>query len=232
MVLNGQRRPGRKMAQKLADYFTFNERERRYFLDLIQLEKVQHDPHLKVLVLEELKRLSPNRKFQLLDDKTFSLISSWYFYAIRQMCRMRLPVKEVEDIQTRLLFPLTPSKIRSALEIMLELGLLEKTDAGFRPTSAHLKTTDDIQSEAIRRFHESVLAMAAKSVRMFKPQERELRAVTLSFNADQLPAVQTRIREFSDQLAEEFGQSCGDSVFQLAIQFFPIAKTTKRGTND
>lgn len=231
MVLNGQRKPGPKMAQQFAKYFSFNERERRYFFDLVQLEKVQHDSHLKVLVLEELRRLSPKGQFQFLDDKTFSLISNWYFYALRQMCRMSPPLQDAEDIRARLLFPLTRPKIRAAIQSMCELGLLEKDSStgALRATAAHLKTSEDIQSEALRRFHEEVLKLSQQSVRKFSPQERELRAVTLSFSTAQLPQVQARIREFSDALAEEFGVDGGDSVFQLAIQFFPLARMIKKG---
>lgn len=234
MVLNGQRRPGKKMAQKFAEYFAFNERERRYFFNLIQLEKVQNDSHLRVILLEELKRLSPKRQFQLLDDKTFSLMSNWYFYAIRQMCRMKLPLKDAEDVRARLLFPVARSKIHKAIQTMLNLGLLEpeKSLGGLKSTTASLKTNDDIQSEALRRFHEGVLALALKSIRRFSPQQRELRAVTMSFDSSQLPEVQARIRSFTDELSAEFGIEGGDSVFQLAVQFFPLANVSKRGSHE
>jgi uncharacterized protein (TIGR02147 family) len=226
MVINGQRRPGPKMARALADYFRFSERERQYFLDLIQLEKIGDNARIKVLVMEQLRKLSPGREFKLLDDKTFSAIAGWHFYAIRQICRTAAVVKNAEDISARLLFPVGVRKIREAVTTLLELGLLSRSSetGALSCTEKSVTSSDDLRSEALKQFHEGVLSISTQAVRKFDVSERELRAATFSVEAKDFSAMQKKIRVFMSELLDEYGREGGDSVYQMAIQLFPLAK--------
>ncbi|MCB0367558.1 MAG: TIGR02147 family protein, partial [Bdellovibrionales bacterium] len=44
MVVRGQRLPGPKFVEKLADYFDFSQSERDYFFDLVRLQKLTDNP--------------------------------------------------------------------------------------------------------------------------------------------------------------------------------------------
>lgn len=229
MVINAQRSPGPKLTSSLAEYFNFGEKERRYFLDLVRLEKANNDPHLKVLLMEELKRLSPNKNVQFLDEKTFSAISCWYFYAIRQMCRMETTGIDADWFRDKLLFPVDVRKIRSALKTLQDLNLIsfDQKKKKWQASETPLTISSDVQSEAIRRFHEDIITLAHSSIRKFSPGERELRALTLSFDQAKLPEVQSKIREFVDSISKEYAQDGGDSVYQLGVQFFPLTVKEK-----
>ncbi len=214
------------MARALADYFRFSERERQYFLDLIQLEKIGDNARIKVLVMEQLRKLSPGREFKLLDDKTFSAIAGWHFYAIRQICRTAAVVKNAEDISARLLFPVGVRKIREAVTTLLELGLLSRSSetGALSCTEKSVTSSDDLRSEALKQFHEGVLSISTQAVRKFDVSERELRAATFSVEAKDFSAMQKKIRVFMSELLDEYGREGGDSVYQMAIQLFPLAK--------
>jgi uncharacterized protein (TIGR02147 family) len=227
MVVNGQRNPGPQLMQSLTAYFDFSEAEKAFFENLINLEKVGEDTGLKYLVLRELKRLSPLKNFELLDDKKFDVISNWYHFAIRQMTRLKGFQNDPHWIAKNLKFSITEKQIKNAIQTLLELDLIKENRGKLTKTQTKIGTTNDVPSEALRRFHEQALDNAKKSIRETDLSLRELRAATIVLKEDKLPKAKELIREFSDEFIKLMDTDDGDNVYQMNIQLFPLTKLEK-----
>src|SRR3989338_5648758 len=84
-ILQGHREAGPDITYKLVDYFKFKNDERAYFEDLIRLSKAKKDPRLAVALMQKMQKQHSKSNVKFLDDREFSAISYWWFYAIRQM---------------------------------------------------------------------------------------------------------------------------------------------------
>jgi uncharacterized protein (TIGR02147 family) len=230
-VLNGSREAGPEITEKLVSYFRFNEKERRYFEDLIRLSKVTHDPARKMAIMDRLRLQHPKRKFTLLDDKSFAAISRWWFYGIRQLTKLKVFRLDPDWIAARFRFKVSAKEISHALKTMEELGLIKITQESALSlvlTEKSLNTTDDVSNEALKRFHEEVLTLAHASVRATPVAERQISGLTLAVKTEDLPRMKAFLRKMEDEFAVEFeAPKEGDQVYQLETALFPLTKFSK-----
>lgn len=230
MILNGQRNPGPAITQKLIRYFAFDPADRDYFLDLVQLAKLRTNgpgqQRMKVLLTRDLRNLSPSGPSRKVDARTFFAISQWYNYAIRQMTLLKGFNGDLEWIRSRLHFPITAPEIDSAIDTLVGVGLLRRgPNGGLRRIRRFLKTDDDVASEGLKSFHEGMIRNALKAVRKFGVDQRELGGLTLAIPEESLQEGKQLIRRFLDEFEKLGGKPGADRVFQLNIQFFPLAES-------
>lgn len=115
---------------------------------------------------------------------------------------------------------------------MSDLGLLsiDPEAQQILLTGKSLNTSDDIASEALKRFHEEVLTLAHSSIRGVPVSERQVSGLTLAVKSQDLPRMKAAIRKFEDEFLAEFGTSEGaDTVYQLETALFPLTKTVREG---
>ena len=225
-IIQGQRDPGPATTERLVHYFRFNEVQARYFRDLVRLEKLRHDPRLSVLLMEKMGKENPDARLRLLDDKTFSVISNWYYLAVRETLRVKSLVQDPEVISKKFQFKVTPREVGQAIKTMLEVGLLTRDELGnLSLTEGRLDTTQDIASEAIKRYHEQMLTHAHAAVRSVPVKEREITATTLVMQSSNLGKAKELIREFKERFERLLEEDVGDKVYQLQIQLFPLTSS-------
>jgi uncharacterized protein (TIGR02147 family) len=227
MVVNGQRNPGPHLVSDLIRHFKFNEKEKAFFENLVNLEKVNEDSGLKYLVLKELQRLSPLKNFELLDERKFDVIANWYNFAIRQMTRLKDFKNNPTWIAKNLRFSITEKQIKQAIQNLIDLNLVKENRGKLSKTQTKIVTTNDIPSEALKRHHEQSLENAKKSVRETPLHLRESRAITIVMQESKIPKAQQLIREFSDEFIKLMDTDDGDNVYQMAIHLFPLTKLNK-----
>ena len=225
MVLNGQRRPGPNMTQKFVGFFKLKGKEREYFYDLVRLEKVKDDPRLSVLLMEQMSKVHPNQEFKVLDHKTFSAISHWHYYAIREMTRLADFQENPNWIVRHLHFKITPREVKVAIQTLLELGLLKRDgEEKFKVSYGRLDTQNHVASEGIKRFHEQMISHGKESVRLIPVEEREITASTFTMRSANIPKAKEMIRKFKQKFCRLLEEEGGDQTYQINIQFFPLTK--------
>jgi len=230
-IIQGQREPGEAITGKLIRYFQFNTRDAQYFQDLIRLRKMKNDPRLTVMLLEKMGKDHPDASLKLLDDKAFQLISNWYCIAIREMVRLDAFVSDPAWISKTLQFKVTPTEAGKAIELLIQAGLLNRTDGKLSITQGRFQTSNDLSSEAIKRYHESMLDHAKEALRKFEPTEREFTASTVTMNSSRIGEAKELIREFKGRFAKLLEEDNGDVTTQIQIQFFPLTKFLAKKTS-
>lgn len=227
-VIHGQRNAGPEITEKLVQYFHFSQSEADYFRDLVQLHKVKRDPRLAVVLMERLQKDSSSEGIAFLDEKTFSVISEWYCYAVREMVRMDHFFEDPNWISSRLRFKVAPRQIRKAIQDLLSVGLLTRDSRGrLEMKEARIDTTHDVACEAIRRNHEQTLENAKQAVRAVDVSLREMTGATLVMNVESLPAAKETIRRFRRKFAQTFEADKGNALYQIHLSLFPLTRVHK-----
>ena len=225
MVLNGQRNPGRGMAQKFLDYFKFNKCEAEYFQDLIRLKKVENDPRLSVLLMEKLAHLGPHVNFIKISSEQLRVISGWHYYAIREMIHLADFREDADWIVARLNFKLTAREVTKAINDLLALGLLARGEQGELVCSfGSLDTESDVASECLKKFHEEMIGHARTAIRKTDVKNRSINGMTLTINQVDLAKAKELICRFQDDLCKLMEVKNGDATYQCNIQFFPLTR--------
>jgi uncharacterized protein (TIGR02147 family) len=99
------------------------------------------------------------RKTQLVDHRTFDKIFHWYFLAIREMVRLDQFLEDPHWIVRQSRFPIARADVRPVIKSLLRLGFVERDASGrLKVASPNTDTLNDVPSEAIRRYHQQVLA--------------------------------------------------------------------------
>ncbi len=228
-IMKGKREAGPKLMAKLNKYFVFNQQEMIYFEDLIRLSKVKNDSRLELAIIERMKTNSPRKEFKLLDDRTFSIVSKWWHFAIRQMTKLDSFKSDITWIQKILRFKVDKRELQQAIDTMIEMDLLKK-DSQTKKLQIQvpaLSSQDDIPSEAVKQHHEAMLDNAKISLRTISPLEREITGQTFTIQQKNLPAAKEYIRNMMDEFTHLFESTQGDEVYQIQTQLFPLTQNSK-----
>lgn len=230
MILNGQRHPGPSLIRTFIKFFKLSKNEAEYFQYLVLMQKNAKDPGAKANLMEAAAAIHPERAFHILDHKTFSSISHWYYGAIREMTRLVDFKEDPSWIAKCLNFRVTIPQIQRAISDMLALGLLHRDDSGrLIQSEKNITSTDEVASEALKRFHEQCLANTTSAVRSIPVSERYLSGTILTINSKHLSKAKEFVRQFEEEFVRRFEQDQGDITIQLGTNIIPLTKTSKQG---
>jgi len=118
------------------------------------------------------------------------------------------------------------SDVNAALEILLDLGLLQRNDDGtLQQQDPTLTTGHEVQALAVGNFHRQMMARAAESIETINHTRRDLSAITICINEDNLKEAKRRIHLFCESMLD-LGDRDDDGVhvYQLNVQFFPLTQ--------
>lgn len=225
-IIQGKREPGPRITDRLVDYFAFNDKQARYFRNLVQLRKVHQDPRVSAMLIERMEKEHPDPSLRILDNQQFLAISNWYYLAVRELCRSRFFQNDPDWISKQFLFKTASRDVKRALQVLQQLGLLKKDKANrLCLAEGRVDTANDVASEGIKQYHEQVLEHAKTAVRTVPVDEREITSTTLMMSSENLTMAKELIREFKEKFERLLEEDDGDRLYQLQIQLFPMTKT-------
>ena len=224
-IIQGQRDPGPTMLKRLIRYFEFTSKQSQYFEDLVRLKKIQGDPRLSVLLLEKMGKSHPNCMQTILSDDQFQIISNWYCTAIREMVRLEAFLEDPQWIAKVLKFKISTVEADRAISLLLKVGLLHRDQNGrLQIASGRYQTTSDYASEAVKRYHESMLDHAKTAIRLVAVENREFNATVIGIKQNRIEEAKLMIRDFQNQFSKILEECPSELVYQMQIQFFPLTR--------
>jgi uncharacterized protein (TIGR02147 family) len=160
--------------------------------------------------------------FELLKDDEFSKICAWHFYAIRNLADLNDSLYDPTWVAERLAIPTEVA--RDALEILVDLKLIEISNEKFIRPKKPIRTSQDIDSISIQKYHRSILEKAAEMLPITSVEIRDYGSFTAACSAEMVPEIKELIREFRRELGEFVKSSQNPTqVFTFATQLFPVS---------
>lgn len=211
LVLNGKKRLTPRLARESAERLSLSPDERSRFL-------ASTVPGLE---FEDRKEDSE----RLLSEDEFKLISDWYHLAILSLAKTKKNIANPRLIGKNL--GVDPILIKEALARLIRLGFLEIKNNKLVLTTAPLRTSTDVPSEAIRRYHRQTLNLALTKIDTVPVAKREFSAITMAVDVEKLPKAKLMIESFKRKLCKELETSSAQDVFTLSIQLFPLTDYTE-----
>jgi uncharacterized protein (TIGR02147 family) len=232
LVMDGQRNLGIESVPKFADALGLEGAERDFFADLVAFEHAR-DSAEKNRIFE---RIAASRRFRTarrIDGMLLTYLSHWYHPAIRELAGSADFREDPKWIAGRLRPSIAPSQAAASLELLVELGLLQRDAATGRLVQGEpaLTTEHEVTALGAKSFHRQMLERASEAIDGVPRELRDLCALTVCVSPKTAAVVKERIHRFREALAELCDADTARTVvYQLNVQWFPLSRSEEDAT--
>ncbi|RYZ91232.1 MAG: TIGR02147 family protein [Proteobacteria bacterium] len=225
LILAGKRSLSEEKANAIGSALQLSAQELYYYQHLVKFNQAKSDrvreSYLKVILTETKRRSGDN-----LPTNSYRVLESWHFFVIRELARMPRFDPDPHAIAKRLRDLLTPSEANTAVNLLLDTRLLMVDSAGNLVASDEaLRTTDEINSLAIRSFHRSCLELGKRILELDPIEEREFASMNILLKTRDKAKLKNMIKAFREEVLflSADGETGHDAqVAQVNIQMFNI----------
>lgn len=215
LVMNGKRKLPLKDASRLAEKLTLTPKEQTLFVESLMSKKVN---------LDMIKIDDVDDRF-MLDDSYFSVISEWQHCAILDLLDLTDFDPTVENIAHKL--AITEDSILMAIHNLEVSGLGELIGNRFVKAFREVRTTEDVQSRALKQSHIQTLEIGKQKLEEVELDQRDFSSTTFAVDPEKIPEAKIIIREFRKKMASLMKSGHKTEVYQLAIQLYPLTQQQK-----
>jgi len=223
LVMDGDRNLSSKGAGQVAKALGLKSEARRFFLDLVRFSQ-STDVRERNDAFERIGASQRFRQARRLEQEAFEYLSKWYYPVIREMVA-RPDFEENPDwIANQLLPKITPTQASEAIDLLLTLGMLERSEDGaLERSEPNLTTGHEVQKLAVGNYHRQMMQLASESIERVESNRRYLSATTICIDAETYEDLKARIYEFRERFMEA-ADSSGENamVYQFNLQLFPL----------
>ncbi len=213
------------MAQRFAEACNLRGEAADFFQKLVAFNQAKNAEERK----EQYAQLSTFKRYrsaQKLEMAHAAYCSKWYLPAIRELATRSDFEGDPTWIAQQLVPPISPREAGQALEILLDLGLLQQENDGPIYQGVPTVTTGpETEGMHITNYHKAMMAHAAESMQRVPAEERDISSLTLCLGPDKLKTVKKRIQAFRAELLE-LSETDRDpkQVVQINFQLFPLSR--------
>ena len=197
-ILNGKRKISRQMCEKITEVLSIDPR-----------------------TITDLQ--TPKTKKEKIDFEVFRVIGQWYHFAILSLSDLKDFDGTPGYIAKRL--GISTEEATVALERLVETGHLIQDQRGKLTTNeTHYETQTDVLDESVRNHTLESLEIAKDSLLNHSLERRDFSTLTLTFEKAKMREAKKMIHQFRKKFEKKVESPDADSVYKLAIQFYPLTQ--------
>jgi uncharacterized protein (TIGR02147 family) len=118
----------------------------------------------------------------------------------------------------------TSEIIEAVIQDLKSIGLLVNIKGQYTKQAVELKTTDEIESRALKNAHRNEMTLAEVALSENTLADRDFISMTLPTDKKQLKKAKVLIRSFLKQMESLLKNKNAREVYQLNVQLFPLTK--------
>jgi len=226
LFFKGKRQIRSEHVTKIVQGLKITDAEAAYFSSLVSFHNAKNEGEKKHFE-EQMKKLSPSKRFSVLELDRFRAVADWYHMAILEMTQLKNFIPSTEWIQKNLFFKTHIQDVQNAVQRLFQLGLMKETSGRWVKTHERLTTPSDFASESIREHHRQVLRNAIDSLESQSVHERIFNSCAMTIDSKKLPEAQNLILKFREEMSRLVSQSEGDETYQLSVSFFKLTNSNQ-----
>jgi uncharacterized protein (TIGR02147 family) len=229
LIMDGKSNLSSRSTDQLVKALKFNAEEAHFFKSLVQLNQAttheERNVHAKALL-----KSKTYREIYPLSESQYRYFACWYYSVIREMVGLPQFREDAAWIASRTRPVITPAKANEAIASLLQLGLLQRDEAGrLQQATKVVSTPSEVSSAYIANWHKEYIKKGAESIETVPRENRDVSAVTLAFAPENVAQVKELIANFRQELVQlALQQPLREELYQLNIQFFPLTSSAKQ----
>lgn len=222
-ILTGRRNLTKSATFKIAEAIGLDEKSFSFFQHLVGYGQAR-TPAEKSFFFRKLMESSPRSPARVLQEDHYEFYSRWYYNTIRELIGLIRFKEDYEMLGGLLNPPISASEARKAVQLLLRLGLIEKTRTGYRQANQAVTTGNETLAMAVRDFHKQNLSLADRAVDEVIPEERDLSCLILSLPDAGFQEIKSEIQGFRKKLMKiADGMAAPTRVYHVNFQLYPTS---------
>jgi uncharacterized protein (TIGR02147 family) len=228
LICTHKRQLSMRSAQQVASHLGLHGDRRTWFLSLVKHTagrySAQRAEGIKNAFLVRQKTVGS----ELTRDE-MEFFGRWYHAVVRELVARKDFNPDPKWICQKLKPKITPEQARQSLELQLRLGYVVVSDDNkYSLSHSHIRVPEGLNHLAIHKFHQEMLQLSERSLSEVDSAERDLSALTVRLNPEQMTEVKTMLREVRRRIAEMSSvNDSGVNIFQMNMQLFPVTESDK-----
>lgn len=224
LILQGKSNISLDMADKFADAMKLKKKEKEYFLTLVQYnqakdeeQKLRHQKKMESFTAFKVKHLGPDR---------FRLLEKWYYTAVRELVTLLPFHGDFKELGNLLVPAITAKQAEEALNLLIELGMVQKSAAGeYTRVDSVLSTGYQARGPEVENFFKSMHQLGGEALSRFPREERNLSWLTLSTTRAKYKEIVDELRIFRHRILEMVEKEPREEmVYQFNFEIFPLTR--------
>jgi len=221
-VLNKERHLPARCVSRAIDFLELTGRGAEYFVLMTSYGRERR----KVARQEILQKASELRDVprRRLEEQELSFLQNWKVVAVRCAVEVLDGRALPEEIAQRILPAMTVEEVRSALDLLLELGIAKRVQGGrLKIVDQHL-TADGIRGrKAVSQFQRAIFGLAAESVDRFPREVRDISTLTVTVDEQAFEDIREIMKDCRRRIQARVGDAPRpDRALQVALAIFPL----------
>lgn len=154
----------------------------------------------------------------------FKIVAEWQHYALLEYFKLKKASTNSAVIAKH--FGLTKKEIEESLKRLIDVGLLQKSNHGYRPTEDSSSSILNVAtSSAHKQQQTQILEGAIHALKEVPIEERSQSSMTVAIDSKKLSEAKELIKTFRRDLGRLLSKSKElDSVYQISISLYPVTK--------
>lgn len=224
LVMDGDRNLSSVSVEKFSAALKLDREEKRFFEDLVAFNQADNVEE-KNEAFEQIAASQRFRRARRIDSSMFEYLSRWYHPVIRELAARQDFRDDPEWVAKHLNPSVSADKVAESLELLFELGLLQREDDGtISRGNPSLTTGHEVRSLAIGNYHRQMLERAEESIEAIDRSLRDISALTVCIDPENVDDLKERIHAFRETLLDLCDREENPrSVFQMNFQLFPLS---------
>lgn len=224
-VMDGKRNLGPEGALGIGRALSLKEKDLAYWMHLVRYNQ-ETAPIEKQKHYASLSEIVGSVDVKSIADSSTRYYGKWYLPVLRELAPQVSLGSDPDTLAAWFHPPLTGEEIRTGLEELEALNLLERQpDNTYRQTSQAITSGRPKDREALLGFHEAMLEKTKQALHAMDPSQRHVSALTLGVSQDAYDSIRIEFQAFRDRVLRiVHGDTNQDLVVHLGFQLFPIAK--------
>jgi uncharacterized protein (TIGR02147 family) len=224
-VIEGRRNISDDSVEKFVAAIGLVDDASEYFRELVRYNReTDHDKRAqqfrRLLLLQARREFSPVRQAQ---SKYYS---DWVNIVVREAAGLERFGGDPERIARALRPPVPVSQVKDSLQLLVGIGMLEKTKEGrYKPTMPRL-VPGDIDRAVVRSAKRQMLLHALDRLDSEGNEDTHISSVTVTVSAHRLVKLAEQIRQFRLDLLADTASDDGpqEQVAQINFQLIPFLR--------
>lgn len=227
-VIEGRRNISEDSVEKFVLAIGLVDDAAAYFRELVHYNR-ETDPEKRSQSFRSLLLLQARREFSPVRENQAKYYSDWLNVIVREVAPLPSFHGDPALIGSSLRPRVPASDVADALDLLVRIGMLEKTRSGYKSATPRI-VPGDIDPAMVRNIKRQMLLHALDRLDAPAESDTHLSSVTLTVSTARLARLQESVRQFRLNLLADTASDEGplEQVVQVNFQVLPFLRTGAR----
>lgn len=224
-VIEGRRNISDDSVDKFVSAIGLVDDAAEYFRELVRYNR-ESDHDKRAQLFRRLLLLQARREFSPVRQAQAKYYSDWVNIIVREAAGLERFGGDPEKIARAIRPPIPTAQAKEAIQLLLDIGMLEKTKEGrYKATTPRL-VPGDIDRSVVRSAKRQMLLHALDRLDSQSNEDTHISSVTVTVSAHRLAKLTEQIRQFRLDLLADTASDDGqqEQVAQINFQLIPFLR--------